>query len=52
MFERRYAEGKLDRLPSLAAELVRLRVDVIVAASNAAIAARKACNRDDSHCHE
>ena len=26
----RYAEGKLDRLPTLAAELVRLKVDVIV----------------------
>ena len=29
-FERRYAEGKLDRLPDLAADLVRLRLDVIV----------------------
>jgi len=28
--EYRYAEGKLDRLPGLAAELVRLKVDVIV----------------------
>jgi putative ABC transport system substrate-binding protein len=31
--EYRYAEGKLDRLPALAAELVRLRVDVIVTSS-------------------
>src|SRR5437667_7076308 len=30
-FEFRSAEGKLDRLPQLAAELVRLKVDVIVA---------------------
>ena len=30
VIERRYAEGKLDRLPALAAELVRLKVDVIV----------------------
>ena len=30
-FEYRSAEGKLDRLPELAAELVRLKVDVIVA---------------------
>ena len=30
--EWRYAEGKLDRLPTLAAELVRLKVDVIVSA--------------------
>ena len=29
-FESRYAENKLDRLPSLADELVRLKVDVIV----------------------
>ena len=30
--EYRYAEGKVDRLPELAAELVRLKVDIIVAA--------------------
>ena len=30
--EYRYAEGKLDRFPELAAELVRLKVDIIVAA--------------------
>jgi putative tryptophan/tyrosine transport system substrate-binding protein len=30
VIEFRYAEGKLDRLPALAAELVRLKVDVIV----------------------
>jgi putative ABC transport system substrate-binding protein len=30
--EYRYAEGKLDRLPALAAELVGLKVDIIVAA--------------------
>jgi putative ABC transport system substrate-binding protein len=29
-FEYRYAEGKRDRLPELAAELVRLKVDIIV----------------------
>jgi putative tryptophan/tyrosine transport system substrate-binding protein len=31
--EYRYAEGKNDRLPELAAELVRLKVDIIVAAA-------------------
>ena len=31
VFERQYAENNLDRLPELAAELVRLDVDVIVA---------------------
>jgi hypothetical protein len=30
--EYRYAEGKQDRFPALAAELVRLKVDIIVAA--------------------
>src|SRR5262249_48788996 len=30
--EYRYAEGKLERTPELAAELVRLKVDIIVAA--------------------
>jgi putative ABC transport system substrate-binding protein len=34
--EYRYAEGKIDRLPELAAELVRLRVDVIVASGGQA----------------
>jgi hypothetical protein len=29
VFERRYAEDRLDRLPELAAELVRLNVNVI-----------------------
>jgi putative tryptophan/tyrosine transport system substrate-binding protein len=29
-FEYRYAEGKIDRFPELAAELVRLKVDIIV----------------------
>jgi putative ABC transport system substrate-binding protein len=30
IIESRYAEGKLDRLPALAAELVRVKVEVIV----------------------
>jgi putative tryptophan/tyrosine transport system substrate-binding protein len=33
LIEWRYAEGKLDRLPALAAELVHLKVDIIVSAS-------------------
>src|SRR5262249_688505 len=32
VIEWRYAEGKVDRLPALASELVRLKVDVIVTA--------------------
>jgi len=39
--EYRWAEGKLDRLPELAAELVRINVDVIVTSGNAAIRAAK-----------
>ena len=43
MIEYRSAEGKLERLPALAAELVALKVDVIVAASTlAALAAKQA----------
>jgi putative ABC transport system substrate-binding protein len=34
IIEYRYAEGKLDRLPALAAELVRLKVDVILTAGS------------------
>jgi putative ABC transport system substrate-binding protein len=39
VFERRYADGRPERLPDLAAELVRLRVDVIVTGSNIHVAA-------------
>jgi putative tryptophan/tyrosine transport system substrate-binding protein len=40
-FEYRYAEGKLDRLPAVADELVRLKVDVIITASSASSLAAK-----------
>ncbi len=40
-FEIRYAEGQVDRLPALAAELAQQRVDVIVTESNAAALAAK-----------
>src|SRR5215813_10043660 len=40
-FEYRYAEGKLDRLPELAAELVRLKVDIIITGGAATIRAAK-----------
>src|SRR5580765_3038853 len=35
--EYRYAEGKRDRLPELATELVRLKVDIIVVAGGAGV---------------
>jgi len=41
VIEYRSAEGHLDRLPDLAAELVRLKVDVIVAAPTGAVLAAK-----------
>jgi putative ABC transport system substrate-binding protein len=37
----RYAEGKIDRIPSLVTELVRLNVDVLVASAITAIRAAK-----------
>ena len=39
--ERRYADGKIERLHALASELVRLKVDVIVATGGDAIVAAK-----------
>jgi hypothetical protein len=45
-FEFRSAEGKLDRLPELASELVRLKVDVIVALYVPCALAAKQATRD------
>jgi putative ABC transport system substrate-binding protein len=39
--EYRYAEGKRDRLPELAAELVRLKVDIILVGGDIPIRAAK-----------
>jgi len=41
IIEYRYAEGKLDRLPELAAELVRLKFDAIFVQSTSAVQAAK-----------
>lgn len=41
LFEQRFAEGRPERLPALAAELVRLNVDVIVAFSTPGVQAAK-----------
>ena len=46
VFEFRSAEGKLDRLPELAAELVQLKVDVIVALYVPCALAAKEATRD------
>ena len=40
--ERRFAEGRVDRLPALAADLAGRKVDVIVAAGGTALAAKNA----------
>ena len=41
MIEYRFADGKLERLPQLAQDLVRLKVDVIVTGSNTHVIAAK-----------
>src|SRR5215468_5306321 len=45
LVEPRWAKGQLDRFPDLAAELVRIRVDVIVAGGNQAVKAAKQVTR-------
>ena len=48
--EYRYAEGKRDRFPELVAELVRLKVDIIVVAGGVtADPGGQECDQDDSH---
>ena len=42
LIEYRYADGKLERLPDLAADLVGLKVDVIVTTGQAVLVAKKA----------
>ena len=44
LIETRYAEGKPDRYPTLVAELVRLKIDVLVTASGPARAAKQVSN--------
>jgi putative ABC transport system substrate-binding protein len=46
-----WAEGKTERLPDLAAELVRLKVDVIVTGGPAVNRPAKGSDCYDSHCH-
>jgi putative ABC transport system substrate-binding protein len=43
--ERRYADGRVERLPALAAELVQHRVDVIVAGGTATVRAAQAATK-------
>ena len=39
VYEHRFADGRLERLPELAKELAALKVDVVIAGNNASIAA-------------
>src|SRR4030095_9152247 len=50
-FEPRYWEGKVERLPELAADLVRLKCDVIFTTGNEAAAAAKNATKENSDCH-
>jgi putative ABC transport system substrate-binding protein len=45
VIEYRYADGKVERLPELAAELVRLKVDVMVVGGTSATSAAKQATR-------
>src|SRR4029077_677411 len=45
IIESRYAEGRNDRLRDLAAELVRIKVDIIVKSSTVAVGAAKQLTR-------
>jgi len=44
-FERRVADGNLDRLPALAAELIGTNVDLILAESSFAVEAAQAATK-------
>ena len=47
----RFAEGKVERFADLAAELVHLKVEIIVAAGTPAVLAARASDQDNSHCN-
>ena len=49
VYETRSAEDKLDRFPALADELVRLKVDVLVASSTAESPSFQECYQNDPH---
>jgi putative ABC transport system substrate-binding protein len=45
VIERRWGDGKFDRLPAMAADLVRLNVDVVIAGNSAALRALQQATR-------
>ena len=52
VIEWRYAEGKFDRLPALAAELVQLKADIIVSAGPGVTRVDQGSNFHYSHCDD
>ncbi len=52
VIEYRWAEGKIERLPELAAELVRLKVDLIVAPAGIRSARGEECDEQHSDRHD
>ena len=52
VIEYRFADGEMDRVPALAAELVRLGVDVITTGSNANTLTVMRRNHDHPDCHD
>jgi hypothetical protein len=50
--EYRLTDGRLDKLPALAAELVRLQVSVIATSGSTAAVAAKSRDSDDSYCFQ
>jgi putative tryptophan/tyrosine transport system substrate-binding protein len=51
LVEYRYAEGNLDRMPSLVAEFVQLKPTVIMVSAIPAIRAAKEMTKNDPHRH-
>ena len=51
IFEHRFAEGNLERLPAMAAELVGTNVDVIVVRGAGPDAGGQGCDNENSHRH-
>jgi ABC-type sugar transport system substrate-binding protein len=45
VIERRWGDGNFDRLPAMAADLVRLNVDVVIAGNSAALLAHHTASR-------
>jgi putative ABC transport system substrate-binding protein len=47
----RWAEGRSEHMPALVAELLRLKVDVLVVGGTSAALSAKKSHRNHSNCH-